>query len=56
MNFPFLHKLGEVLKMPSKLIINGTPIVVNPGSNDMIVLPSKTNKDTIEKYGFFYNA
>ena len=31
---------GGPKKLSSKLIINGTPIVVNPGSDDMIVLPS----------------
>ena len=31
---------GGPKRMPSKLIIKGTPIVVNPGSDDTIVLPS----------------
>ena len=31
---------GGPKRMPSKLIIKGTPIVVNPGSDETIVLPS----------------
>lgn len=31
---------GGPKRMPSKLIIKGTPIIVNPGSDDTIVLPS----------------
>ena len=31
---------GGPKRMPSKLIIKGTPIMINPGSDDIIVLPS----------------